>query len=266
MRRKTLFLVVSIMALVLTFTAGCEKLGKKNAAKKPEILIYCGITMITPMTKIAELIEKEHNCKIHIIKDGSGKLLKAIRTNKIGDLYLPGSDSYIKTCLKEGLILESDTVHVGYNKAAIMVQKGNPKNITADLNSFTKKEYYVAIANHTSGSIGREAKKILTKKGIFDKVLANTRRLTTDSKDLINVLKSKEADLVINWFATSTWPQNMPYVDVLPINEKFAKKKKLVLGLLKTSANPDIARSFMQYASSEKGQKIFNTYGLYDVR
>lgn len=264
MRRKTLFLVVSIMALVLTFTAGCEKLGKKNAAKKPELLIYCGITMITPMTRIAEYIEKEHNCKIHIIKDGSGNLLKAIKTNMIGDLYLPGSDSYIKTCLKEKLVTE--TLHVGYNKAAMMVQKGNPKKITADLNNLAKEKYYVAIGNPKSGSIGKEAKKILTKKGIFDKVLANTRRLTTDSKDLINVLKSKEADLVINWFATSTWQQNEPYVDVLPINEKYAKKKKLVLGLLKTSTHPEIARSFMRYASSEKGRALFNKYGLYNVR
>jgi molybdate transport system substrate-binding protein len=266
MKRKTWQLTILMTVLVFALTTGCDKLGKKEAAKKPELLIYCGITMIKPMAEIAGVIEKEHNCKIHIIKDGSGNLLKSIKTNKIGDLYLPGSDSYIKTCLEEGLILESETVHVGYNKAAMMVQKGNPKNITADLDNLAKKEYYVAIANPKSGSIGREAKKILDNKGIFDKVIANARRLTTDSKDLTMVLKDKEADLVINWFATSTWPENIPYVDVLHIDEKYASKKKLVLGLLKTSSHPDIARAFMQYASSKKGRAIFNKYGLYDVR
>ncbi len=266
MRSNTWYLTIIGMALVFVFTSGCEKLSKNESAKKQELLIYCGITMITPMTQIAEHIENEHNCKIHIIKDGSGNLLRAIKTNNIGDLYLPGSDSYIKTTIKEGLIEEKDTVHVGYNKAAMMVQKGNPKSITADLNNLANNKYYVAIGNPQSGSIGREAKKILTKKGIFDKVIANARRLTTDSKDLINVLKNKEADIVINWYATSTWPENQPYVDVLPIKEEYAKKKKLVLGLLKTSAHPDIARAFMQFASSEEGRAIFNKYGLYDVK
>lgn len=95
--------------------------------------------------------------------------------------------------------------------------------------------------------------------------MANTKLLTTDSKDLVRVLKDNEADLVVNWFATSTWDENDQSVTVLPIDERYAKKARLVLGLLKYTKQPEIAKAFMEYANSAEGRKIFNRYGLYDV-
>jgi molybdate transport system substrate-binding protein len=253
--------IVLLFALVGIFTImSCSK----GIEEKKELLIYCGITMIKPMSDIARIIEEQENCRIIITKGGSGNLLKSIKINKVGDLYLPGSDSYIKTCLQENIV--TDTVFVGYNKAALMVQKGNPKGITADLSNLTSKEYSIVIGNPDSGSIGRETKKILEKRGIFQEVAANALKMTTDSKELVRVLKDKEADLVINWYATSTWAENVSCVHVLGISEKYARKKKLVIGLLRTSKYPEIARKFMEYAASEQGQELFRKYGLYDVK
>jgi len=263
-------LVTACVVVLLAAAALCLVLMRPGpsetdaASGKKQLLLYCGITMIQPMTEIARVIEQQEDCEIIITKGGSGNLLRAIKVNKLGDLYLPGSDSYIETCKKEGLVKE--TVHVGYNKAAIMVQKGNPKGISNDLTNLMSPDYCVVIGDPDSGSIGRETKKILERRGIFEQVAANTLKLTTDSKDLVNVLRDGQADIVINWYATSTWPENQPYVDALSIDEQYASKKKLVLGLLEFSEHPDIARKFMAYASSEKGQALFQQYGLFDIK
>ncbi len=247
--------VTLALFLLLSF---CNENETVNDTK--EILIYCGITMVNPIAEIAEIIEEQENCKILITKGGSGNLYKSILTNKKGDLYLPGSKTYIEIGLNEDIII--DTVFVGKNKAVMMVQKGNPKNIEDCLISMTNENYKVVIGNPYSGSIGKETKSILDKKEIFEKVSENIEHYTTDSKDLILVLKNKEADLVINWYATSVWENNKPYVEVLDIDSAFAKEKKLFLGLLKYSKHPDIAKKFMTYASSEKGKNIFAKYGL----
>ena len=229
---------------------------------KKELLVYCGITMVKPISDIARIIEEHEDCKIIITKGGSGNLLRAIEINGIGDLYLPGSDSYIKSCVEKGLVEESTMV--GHNRAALLVQKGNPKNISADLANLAAPHYYVMICDSESGSIGRETKKILQKQGIYREVCQNARRLTSDSKDLVKALQDKEADLVVNWHATACWPENEPYVDTLPIGAETAPPKKLVLGLLTTSRYPEIARKFLAYASSPQGKNLFQKYGLYD--
>ncbi len=257
--KRLRYLLFSIA--IFLHAIGCDNTGKSQT--ETQLLIYCGITMIKPMSEIAQTIEKQEDCKIVITKGGSGNLLKSININQVGDLYLPGSDSYIKTCLEEGLVTE--TVHVGYNKAALMVQKGNPKGFNSDLDNLKDPGNYVVIGNPDSGSIGKETKKILDKKGIFKDVAENARKLTTDSKDLVSVIKDGEADLVVNWYATSIWKENKGHMDSIPIDGHFATKKKLVIGLLKTSRNPAIAKKFMAYAASPEGKAIFNKYGLYDV-
>jgi molybdate transport system substrate-binding protein len=230
---------------------------------KNELLVYCGITMIQPMSQIASIVEQRENVKISILEGGSGDLLDSIRFNQIGDLYLPGSESYIEQSIAEGLV--SRTVHVGYNKAAMMVREGNPKSIPASLDAFKDPDLYIVIGNPDSGSIGKETEKILSAANMYEEVMRGARELTTDSKRLISVLKKGEADLVINWYATSTWEGNAPYIDAISIDESLAKKKRLILGLLTTSKHPDIASRLMDYAASEQGQQIFDRYGLYQI-
>jgi len=77
------------------------------------------------MVEMAKIIEKKHNCVIKIIQGGSKDLYESLSYSKKGDLYLPGSTSYIKSNLKDGYLLENK--YIGFNKAAIFVQKGNPK-------------------------------------------------------------------------------------------------------------------------------------------
>jgi len=263
--KKTTSIIISLIALLLVgiYFLQMPTLSKTVVEQKKELLVFCGITMIQPMSEIAAIIESQENVKISLIKGGSGNLLNSIKFNKVGDLYLPGSASYIKQAKAEGLITES--VHVGFNKAAMMVQKGNPLAIKKDLNELKDKNYYVVIGNPNSGSIGKETKKILASAGIYNDVLKNIHEMTTDSKRLVEVLKNEEADLVINWYATSVWDQNSEFIDTLSIDDKFAQKKRLVLGLLSSSRYPEIARKFMAYAASQKGQRIFDKYGLFSI-
>ncbi len=261
MKNKNLISIHLVLTLCL-FNFACSH--PSTQTKQKELLIYCGITMIKPMREIANVIERQESCKITITKDGSGNLLKSIRLNKIGDLFLPGSESYISKAMEEGLITK--TIHVGYNKAAIMVKKGNPKNIPPNLSSLTNPDYYVIMGNPESGSIGKETKKILEQKQIYSEVLKNTKQLTTDSKDLTLMIKEDVADLTINWFATATWHENTNHIEALPIDKKFAQKKKLILAKLIFTTNPNIVEKLMNFAASEEGKAIFLKHGLYHIQ
>ncbi len=261
-RAITSFFILGLLCLAAFFLYSLL-LDPEQPKPKKELLVYCGITMIQPVSQIASIIEQREDVKISILKGGSGNLLNSIKFNRIGDLYLPGSESYIQQAKSEGLVLRS--AHVGYNKAAMMVREGNPKSIPASLDALKNPDLYVVIGNPSSGSIGKETKKILTTANMFDQVMGNVKEMTTDSKRLVEVLKKGEADLVVNWHATSTWEENAPYIDSIPIDGRLAKKKRLVLGLLATSKYPDIANKFMNYAASPEGQQIFDRYGLYHI-
>ena len=71
-------LMIYLLSMLLV---GCN--DQPQAETKPkELLVYCGITMIKPMSEIARVIEEKEHCRIIITKDGSGNLLKSIRDRK----------------------------------------------------------------------------------------------------------------------------------------------------------------------------------------
>jgi len=231
---------------------------------KEELLFYCGITMVKPMSKIAKIIEKKDNVKIKIIQGGSGDLYDSLSTSKEGDLYLPGSDSYIKKHLKEGLL--GYRKYVGYNQIAIFVQKNNPKNAKS-LTDLTRSDLIVSLGNPETCSMGRASLKVLNKFGgeeFISEIEDNDIIYSADSRDFNNLLKMKKIDIGLNWKATAYFPNNRNKISIVEIPEKYAPKKKLILTMLTFSKHKKVVKDFIDFTTSKEGKEIMKDYGFLD--
>ncbi len=198
-----------------------------------------------------------------VVPGSSGDLYQSLKMSKKGDLYLPGSDIYRTLHSDEGLL--ADFIRVGYNRAALIVARGNPKQISPDIYNLAKKEYAVAIGNPEVCSIGQATKKILTKAGIYDKVVDNAVRISADSRGIAKLLRDGSVDLVLNWQATAYFNENKEFMEALILDESTAPKKQLLINLLTCTENADLARRFMIFAGSVTGQNIFQKYGFLDA-
>ena len=232
------------------------------AQGKPELLLYCGITMVRPMTEIIQHFEKKENVKISLAQGGSEDLYQAAKRSGVGDLYLPGEPSYRAKHLAEGLL--GDYVTVGYNQMALLVAKGNPKKVKGDPREMLRRDLVTLLGNAESGSVGQEAKTILDSLGIYPKVVKQAAFLVPDSRSLTNAMKKGEADLAMSWRATGFFPDNAAVLDVVDLDPKVAKPQALLLNLLNTSRQKEIARRFMTYAAGDEGQAIFRKHGFLD--
>lgn len=250
-----------LFALLLAgVIGGCDQ---PEDTQKQELLVYCGITMVHPMREIANLVEQELGVSVLISQGGSEDLYQALKSSGQGDLYLPGAEPYRDKHLAEGLLGES--VELGYNRAALVVPKGNPRGLSADLNQLADKNLAVALCNPESGSIGQETKRILDQAGITKAAFDNTALLTTDSRNLNIAIKNGDVDLILNWRATAFFPENRDHMDLIDLDPAVAEPKKLVLSQLTSSQLPEVAQRFMEIASSPQGQAIFRRYGFMDI-
>ena len=229
---------------------------------RPELLIYCGITMVRPTTEIARAFEQRENIKITLAQGGSEDLYQSAKKSELGDLYLMGEPTYRTRHLSEGLL--GDFVTVGYNQMAIMVRKGNPKHIKGDPKELLRPDVTVIIGNAESGSVGQETKRILESIGLYPQVADKAVFLASDSRSLNNAMKKGEADVMMNWRATGFFPDNAEMIDVIDLDPALAKPQALLLSLLNFSKNQELARQFMKYAASEEGQAIFRKHGFLD--
>jgi molybdate transport system substrate-binding protein len=252
---RRVFNSVALLALVLTGPAFAQN-------TKPEMLLYCGITMVRPMTEIAQLFEKRENVKVAIAQGGSEDLYQSAKKSGTGDWYLPGEPSFRSQHFKEGLL--GEFVTVGYNQMALMVQKGNPKQVKSDPRELLRKDVVMILGNAASGSVGKESKEVLDGLGLYTKVVKAASFLAPDSRSLVLALKKKEADLTMNWRAVGYFTDNVAAVDVIDLDPKLATPQALELSQLRSSKHPDLAHRFMALSASDEGQAIFRKHGFLD--
>ncbi len=233
-----------------------------QARAQSEILVYCGITMIRPMTEIARAFEQREKVKITLAQGGSEDLYQSLKKSRVGDLYLPGEPTYRSKYLHEGLLDEAVTV--GHNQLALLVKKGNPKKVKGDPRELLRPDLAILVGNAESGSVGKETKDVLEAVGIYQKVLEAAVFLAPDSRVLNNAMKKGEADAILNWRATAFFPDNSPLMDVVDLSPRLAKPQALLLNLLSFSRNKDLARRFMAFTAGEEGQAIFRKWGFLD--
>ncbi len=255
---KKAVVVGLLCSLFLCLVSCCDE--EQESTTQKELLIYCGATMPGPIREIADRFEKQQDCIVKMIIGGSGTLYRSIEVNNSGDLYLPGSESYIQKAQADGWVTETQVV--GYNRAALFVAKGNPLGIPAQLDSLLNMDYRTVLGAPDSGSIGRETKRILSKAGIYEQAIDHALFLTSDSKGLRQAIVDGTADLTLNWYATAFWAEGGDQMDVLRLDESIAPSHPLVMGVLKCSTNSELARKFIHLAQSPSGHESFQQHGF----
>lgn len=248
--------------LLLVTACDMEKYPEPESGYRPELLIYCGMTMIKPVMEISSILEKEAGCKVKITYGGSGHITRSVKVNKIGDIFFPGKESYVKNLEEFGSI--NKTSLIGYNVAGFFVQPGNPYQVTSDLKSLLNPKLKVVIGSPEAGSIGKETERILRQSDIFQNVVDNALFMTTDSKGLVQAIKRKDADLVINWRAVKFLSGNSDSMDFISLSDDIVIPQPLIMGKLKYSQYPELAEKFITLATSGRGKEIFKRYGFRD--
>lgn len=231
-------------------------------AEEKELLIYCGITMVRPITELARNFETMEKARLIISQGGSEDLYQSARKSRQGDIYFPGEPSYRAKHLAEGLL--GDYKLVGYNQIAIFVLKGNPKKVNGDPRELLRKDLTLIIGNVESGSVGQESKRLLDTLSLYPKVVAKAALMMPDSRAINLAMKRGEGDIALNWRATAYFPDNATHIEAIDLDPKIALPQALLLIQLTFSKNPALARKFIDYASSPEGQAVFRKYGFLD--
>jgi len=251
--------LISVLAVLLTLS-GCESSDEQASNPESDLIIYSGITMVRPLSQLTREFEEQYNVKISIKQGASGYLYKTLKEEQKGDIFFPGSQEYRQKHQSENLL--SEHRFVGYNRIALVVAKGNPKNLNTNLTQLTNPKLSVVLSSPESGAVGKNAKDLLDKAGLTKQVYENLTYFTTDSHRIFNAIKKKHADVALNWYATTKWPETIDYMDAILLPSEIAKPKRLELNLLSFSARPELALQFMEYASSQHGLKTFAEFGF----
>lgn len=236
-----------------------QEAPKTETAEQKSLFIYCGAGMKGAMEEIKAGFEKSHpGTTLDVTYDGSGKLLAQLQASQKGDVFIVGAKNDYENAKKEGLVQEN--VPVSNHTPAIVVQKGNPKNIKG-LEDLAKDGVSVVLADPDSASIGKTAQKIFEKNNL-QKINDNVKAHVGTVKEIVAAIQAGNADAGI---CTKDSVFDAKDVELVTIPNDQNVNQIITASITTFTEDQELAEEFMKYLKSDEGKKAYKNHGFLPV-
>ena len=157
------------------------------------------------------------------------------------------------------------------NKLAIMVQKGNPKNIKG-LADMARREVRISMPNPAWEGIGKRIEEAYVKAGgeALKKMVMETK--VNDSSTFLTQIHHRqspmrilynESDVAPVWYTEAYYQQMIGHpIEIIevPVNENVEGTS--AAGMLKAAPHQQAAKDFMDFMVSAAGKAVYKKYGF----
>jgi len=233
------------------------------SANQERIVVFAGSASAPVLEEAGRIFEARYGVKVELRLGGSGSVLSAMKISKMGDLFIPGSPEYLLQAAELGVVnLTAGPVRLlAYLVPAIIVQKGNPKNITS-LEDLARPGIRVGIGDPKSVCVGLYAKDLLERNGLWETVSRNIAVYTQSCDALAALIPARAVDAVIGWHVFKAWTPDK--AEIVWITPSRIPKISYIAGAVSTFVmNRSAAEAFLDFLTSRDAQAIWSKYGYF---
>ncbi len=256
--------VIGITAVCLAAVGGLlwvARAGRQAPApaERPvTLMVHAGAGIRPALDELGARYTAETGVKIEYNYKGSGCLLADICASRKGDAYIPGELYYIEQAVQRDLVSEYRVV--ANLTTVLVVQPGNPKGIE-DIRDLTRPGMRVGIGEPEMVAVGRAAREVLTRAGVWDKMKRNIVMEGQNVSEVGNAVKLGHIDAGIVWDATAALysPRELTTVEV---PEKWRVVSPVPVGVLSFSRFPEESKQFLAFLASDEAEQVFKKHGF----
>jgi molybdate transport system substrate-binding protein len=256
LRTATIFLFGVIIGALLT-----APLYLALTTTSKSITVFAGAAAAPVYGEAAKLFKDKYGVKVELRLGGSGSVLSAMKIAKTGDLFIPGSPEFLLEAAKSNIIDKGSVKKLAYLVPAIIVQKGNPHNITS-LEDLCKPGLRVGIADPVSVCVGLYAKELLEKNGLWGGVKRNIVVYAQSCDATAALIPTGAVDVIIGWHVFADWyPDKAERIWIEPSK---VLKIGYIAGAVSVFAEDKVlAKKFLDFLASEEVARIWSKYGYF---
>jgi molybdate transport system substrate-binding protein len=233
------------------------------AAPKTEIIVSAAASLTDTMNELIEMYKKvKPDVTVTPTYGSSGSLQQQIEQGAPVDIFLSASPKQMNALSKQGLILEDTRKNVVENKVVLIVPKSS-KGITRFEDAATDKIKQIALGEPSSVPVGQYSEEVFTSLGILDKVKAKAI-YAKDVRQVLTYVEMGEVDAGVVYATDAAISKKVTVIATAP--EGTHKPVIYPAALVKTSAQPQVAKAFLAWLSSPEASKIFVKYGFAVVK
>ncbi|BBL62331.1 MAG: molybdate ABC transporter substrate-binding protein [Methanobrevibacter arboriphilus] len=255
-----IIVIIAAIAIAGLYLSGTLTSGGSNEEGSIDVLVGAGFSKVGA-DLISEFNKKYPNIKVNAKYGGSGELFATLETQKSGDVFLPADYKYMEDAMNNGYMENNTVKNITKNVPVIVVQKGNPKNITS-LEDLAKPGVKVGVGEPDGPAIGKTTQKILEKNNLTDSVQSNVVVTTTTVNQLLTYIVTGQVDATIIWEDMTVWKEGDGKIEVIEIPADENIESTVPIGITSFVKDKPAADKFEEFVTSEEGKQIWKKWGF----
>lgn len=253
---------IGFLALIILSLWACTKDNSGGSTGKNEIdplFVLSGAGLKCVLDPVAEAFTKETGIEVEYCYLCSAMLLTNLELTRQGDIFVAGAKYYFNMARDKGLVDEEHMVIAGYQVPCIMVQEGNPKNIQS-FDDLLKPGMRLGVGDFEAMAVGRLAREMLKRAGIFDQFMKNVVVVGGSAPKLCLPICMNSIDAAINLTATAKTFDHCS--DIVLIDKERVMYSTFPVALTIYAKKKEEAMKYFDFAQSPKARKIFEKHGF----
>jgi len=245
-----LSLVVSAALVALAFPM--------SGAHAVDLHAYVGAGLRGPVQELITSFTAETGLKVDPEYGGSGQLNTRIEETGKGEVVVAGSSVYTDQLAAKGLLAGETRILVLHGPViAVASAKAGEIKSLADL---AKPGVSVGLGDAKAMALGRTAEEILKKVPEGEAIFANVKVRAATVEQLATYVLEGNVDAAIVGAADAA--KNPGKYAVVQIPTNLYTPDKVSAAALKSSADPEASKKFVDYLASPKGIAVFVRFGF----
>ena len=264
------------MLLVAALTCGAA--GCALAAEPVELVVFAAASMTETLTEIKTAYEAEHPDVTLVYNfDSSGTLKTQIEEGAACDVFISAGQKQMNqldaaadaSVNPNGLDFVDGATRIDLleNKVTLVVPEGNPKGVESfdQLAQLLASGDVLLAMGNSDVPVGQYTQKILTFYGLDEAELAKAGVLTygTNVKEVTTQVSEASVDCGVI-YGTDAYSAGLTVVD--SATAEMCGQVIYPAAVLKTSANPEQAKAFLDYLTGEQASAVFEGVGFSPVK
>lgn len=271
---KKFLCVLASAVFAAGIISGCSSSSTEENVQdteQKELIVFAAASMTDTMNEIAEMY-KAVNPDINIVYnfDSSGTLKTQIQEGADCDIFISAAQKQMNQLdavnggeeNTEGLdFVDSDTrFNLVSNSVVLITPEGNPAGIESFDDIDTDKANLIALGN-SDVPVGQYSEEIFTYMGIWDK-LNEENKITfgTNVREVLAQVEEGGVDCGVVYSTDAAVSDKVEIVASAP--EGSHKEITYPAAVLKTSANADEAKEFIDYLKTDECTAVFEEAGF----
>ncbi|MEZ0394206.1 MAG: molybdate ABC transporter substrate-binding protein [Desulfurococcaceae archaeon] len=242
---------IALVAIALAASLGAYVVYQRvagRASTAAELLVYAPPVVSRYLNVSIPIFESGHSgVRVQLTYGATGRLMNQINLTGTGDVFVVADSDYMLKAMRLGMV-RNDTVRViSWQVIAIIVPKGNPKNITS-IYDLARPGLKVAIPDPSVAPGGAIAVEILKAKNIYDKVKDNLVVLP-DMAAVAQQVALGAVDAALAWNNVVYWYPGS--LDIVWLNQSDLLYSGCQLAaVLRYSKSPGLAAELVDFLAS----------------